>query len=162
MVLARHPHKVREITSERYFLKNVSRTFHGRDIFAPCAARLASGIAAPRFGNLIDNALRMNFDKPTRTGKRAWTGSVLKVDRFGNLITNYHIEEFPHLHERPFSMQAGLQPVDKLASNYGEGPPGELFVIQGSSGFFEVSANQASAAKMLGLTAGSPLDLTIY
>ena len=162
MVLARHPHKVREITAEHYFLKNVSRTFHGRDIFAPCAAHLAGGITPAKFGKLIENALRMNFDKPTRTGKRAWTGSVLKVDRFGNLITNYHIEEFPHLFERPFSMQVGLQPVDKIASNYGEGQPGELFVIQGSSGFFEVSANQASAAKMLGLGAGSPLDLTIY
>lgn len=162
MVLARHPHKVRELTSERYFLKNVSRTFHGRDIFAPCAAHLASGITPAKFGKLIDNALRVNFDKPTRTGKRAWTGAVLKVDRFGNLITNYHVEEFPFLHERPFSMQVGLQPVDKIASNYGEGQPGELFVIAGSSGFFEVSSNQASAAKMLGLAAGSPLELTIY
>ena len=162
MVLARHPHKVRELNESRYFLQNVSRTFHGRDIFAPCAAHLASGVTPAKFGKLIDDALRMNFDKPERTGKRAWTGAVLKVDRFGNLITNYSIDEFSTILERPFSMQVGLQPVDKIVSNYGEGQPGELFVIAGSSGFFEVCSNQSSAAKVLGLVAGSPLELTVY
>jgi S-adenosylmethionine hydrolase len=162
MILSRYPAKVREITAQRYFLNQVSRTFHGRDVFAPCAAHLAKGVKPARFGKLIDNALRMNFEKPTRTSKRAWTGAVLKIDRFGNLITNYHVEEFGHIRERAFSLIAGMHPVEKLASSYGEGQPGELFVIEGSSGYFEVASNQASAARLLGLAVGSPLELTIY
>jgi S-adenosyl-L-methionine hydrolase (adenosine-forming) len=162
MILTRYPAKVRAITAEQYFLTSVSRTFHGRDIFAPCAAYLAKGVTPARFGRPVDNALRLNFEKPTRTSKRAWTGAVLQIDRFGNLITNYHTEEFGHIRERPFLLLAGMHPVERLAPSYGEGQPGELFVIEGSSGYFEVASNQASAAKMLGLAVGSPLELTIY
>jgi len=162
MILTRHPSKAREITAARYFLKDVSRTFHGRDVFAPCAAHLARGIVPAKFGKPVDNALRLTFDKPTQTGKRAWTGAVLKVDRFGNLITNYHLDEFSRVRERAFSLDAGMRPVTRLVPTYGEGEPGEIFLIEGSSGFFEVAANQGSAAKILGLVAGSPLELTIY
>lgn len=162
MILTRYPAKVREITAVRYFLQNVSRTFHGRDVFAPCAAHLAKGVTPARFGKLIDNALRLSFEKPTRTAKRAWTGAVLQIDRFGNLITNYHTGEFGQIRQKPFSLLAGMHPVERLASSYGEGQPGELFVIEGSSGYFEVASNQSSAAKLLGLAVGSPLELTIY
>src|SRR5579864_6235147 len=78
MIFAGEKSKVRHITNERYFLHPVSRTFHGRDVFAPVAAHLASGIAPARFGKLVDDYLRLNFDRPTQTGKSAWTGSVLK------------------------------------------------------------------------------------
>src|SRR5579864_223721 len=86
MIFSRESAKVRHITNERYFLKPLSRTFHGRDVFAPVAAHLASGIAPPRFGPLIQDHLRLEFDKPSRTAKGSWTGSILKVDRFGNII----------------------------------------------------------------------------
>jgi S-adenosylmethionine hydrolase len=162
MIFDREKAKVRHITAEKYFLKKVSRTFHGRDIFAPVAAHLATGILPARFGQQIDDYLRLTLTKPTRTGKRVWTGVVLKMDHFGNLITNLHIDEFPNIRTRPFEFNVGLEKLNRLALTYSEGEQGELFVIVGSSGYIEVSANQASAAKKLGCGVGSPVELVLY
>jgi S-adenosylmethionine hydrolase len=162
MIYARGPHKVRAISSDRYFLKPVSQTFHGRDIFAPVAAHLASGIAPARFGKLIEDYLRLSFDKPERTGRRTWTGAILKVDRFGNVVTNFKVEDFPDLGKRNFEMTAGPQFIVVLARNYAErGGSGVLFLIVGSAGYYEISASQASAAKLLGCGPGAPLELRL-
>ena len=162
MIFSREQPKVRHITNEKYFLHPVSRTFHGRDVFSPVAAHLARGVASARFGKRVDDFLRLSFDKPTRTSKRAWTGTVLKADRFGNLITNLHVDEFPGVRTRAFALNAGLQTVTRLALTFTECDPGELFVIVGSSGYLEVATNQGSAAKALGCGAGSPVELTLY
>ncbi len=162
MIVAREQSKVRHITNERYFLKPLSRTFHGRDVFAPVAAHLGKGVPPAQFGKRIDDHLRLSFQQPTRTGKRTWTGSVLKVDKFGNLITNLHIDEFPNARTCALGLNVGLQTVSRLALTFTECSPGELFVLVGSSGYLEVATNQGSAAKMLGCGAGSPVELTLY
>jgi S-adenosylmethionine hydrolase len=162
MVYSRESHKVRAITSDRYFRKPVSNTFHGRDIFAPVAAHLASGVMPSRFGKLINDYLRLNFEQPVRTGRRAWTGAILKIDRFGNIVTNFSVEDFPDLHKRAFEMAVGPQRVSVLARNYAECGVGELFLIVGSAGYYEISASQTSAAKMLGCAVGAPLELTVF
>jgi len=161
MIYAREKHKVRWITSEKYFLKPVSQTFHGRDIFAPVGAHLAKGIAPAKMGKAIGDYMRLHFEKPVRTARRGWTGAVLKIDRFGNLVTNFPAGEFPDLEKRPFEISVGLETVGRLARNYAECGPGELFVIVGSSGYLEVSSSQASAAKMLGCGVGAPVELRI-
>lgn len=162
MIYSREQPKVRHITADRYFLKPVSRTFHGRDIFAPVAAHLAAGLLPSKFGKRIEDFLKLTLDQPNRTGKRAWTGTVLKVDHFGNLITNLHIDQFLDVRTRPFELNIGLEKLSRLALTFSEGNPGELLVIAGSSGFIEVTANQASAAKRLGCGVGSPVELMIY
>jgi S-adenosylmethionine hydrolase len=162
MIYGREKHKVRVVTAEKFFLKPVSDTFHGRDVFAPIAAQLAKGTPAARFGKVIQDYCRLEFYKPVRTGKRVWKGTILKIDRFGNLITNFHIAEFPVVRTRPFSMLAGQQEVATLARTFGERNFGELFLVVGSSGYLEVAANQASAAKMTGAAVGAPVELTIY
>ncbi len=162
MVFTRGKHKVREITCERFFLKPVSQTFHGRDVFAPAAAHLANGATPARFGKLVIDYLRMNLEHPPRTGKRTWTGLILKIDRFGNLITNLHTDEFPDLPLRPFEMQVGVQKVSKIAQTFADAGFGEVFILVGSSGFLEVVANQASAARLLGCGTGAPVELSIY
>jgi S-adenosylmethionine hydrolase len=161
MIYARERHKVRAIENARYFLQPLSNTFHGRDIFAPVAAHLAGGVAAARFGKLIADYLRLNFDQPSRTGRRTWTGAILKVDRFGNLITNFSVNDFPDLDRRPFEMAVGPQRINAIARHYTERGPGEAFVILGSAGYYEISMSQASAAKLLGCAAGAPLELTL-
>lgn len=162
MVLAGPKSRVRHITNERYFLHPLSRTFHGRDVFAPAAAHLAAGVQPARFGKLIDDYIRLSFDKPTRTGKGKWTGTVLKVDRFGNLITNLNIDEFSDVKTKPFQLKVGLRTISRLALTFTECEPGEIFVIAGSSGYLEVASNQGSAAETLGCGAGSPVELTIF
>ena len=162
MIYAREKHKVRAVTSDKHFLKPVSRTFHGRDIFAPTAAHLAKGARPASFGRLIQDYCRLRFAEPLRIGKRVWQGTVLKTDHFGNLITNLHIAEFPALADRPFQLHCGTATIDHLNATFAEGAPGEPLLIVGSSGFLEVVANQDSAAKILGCTTGSPVDLTIW
>ena len=162
MIFSREKAKVRHITNEKFFLHPLSRTFHGRDVFSPVAAHLALGVAPARFGKLIDDHLRLTLEKPNRTGKRVWTGTVLRVDRFGNLITNLTIEEFPQVKTRPFELNVGLEKVTRLALTFTECEPGELFTLAGSSGYLEVATNQGSAAKKLGCGVGSPVELVLY
>ena len=162
MVFAREKPKVRHITSDRYFLHPVSRTFHGRDVFSPVAAHLAAGVTPAQFGQRIDDYLRASFDQPTQTGPRTWTGTVLKADHFGNLATNFHIDQFPSIRTHAFSMKAGSQTIARLALTFSECEPDELFVIVGSSGYLEVAASEGSAAQLLGCGAGSSVELTLY
>jgi S-adenosylmethionine hydrolase len=97
MVFSRDKHKVRLIANDRYFRQPVSATFHGRDIFAPVAAHVAAGVPPSRMGKPIEDYLRPEFAKPRRSGERTWSGSILKIDRFGNIVTNFHVRDFPDL-----------------------------------------------------------------
>jgi len=124
-------------------------------------AHLARGVAPARMGKLITDYMRLHSERPMRTARRGWTGEVLKIDRFGNLITNFPAEDFAEIQRRPFEVSVGMQTVTKLSRNYAECGPGELFVIVGSSGYLEISSSQASAAKMLGCGVGAPVELRI-
>ena len=161
MVFSGGKPKVRHITSEKFFLKQVSRTFHGRDIFAPVAARLAKGIQPARFGKLIEDHLRLVLAKPAPRSKREWTGAVLRVDRFGNLVTNLHIDDFPQVKTHAFRLKIGRESITRLALTFTECGPGELFAIVGSSAYLEIATNQGSAAKALGCGAGAPVELKL-
>jgi len=154
-------HEALEITASRFFGRPVSRTFHGRDIFAPVAAHLANGLAPDEFGNRVGDPLRPGFSKPTSTGPKTWAATILKVDRFGNLITNLHSESWQRLAAEPFEMRVGTCLVTRMASNYGEMEPGDPFVIMGSGGFLEVSLNQGSAANATGVRSGDRVELRL-
>jgi S-adenosylmethionine hydrolase len=137
----------------------VSRTFHGRDIFAPVAAQVAKGLAPVEFGTRIADYLRLSFATPAQTEPNTWVGTILKVDRFGNVITNFDSETWWELMNEPFEMLFGGHPVSRVASSYAEMPAGEMFVIAGSAGFLEVSVNRGNAAKALGAASGDRLEL---
>ena len=162
MIYSREKHKVRLISNDRYFRKPVSRTFHGRDIFSPVAAHLAAGVPPSRMGKLIQDYLRPSFEKPQRTGKRTWTGRILRIDRFGNIVTNFQAGEFPDLERKNFSLEIGPRQVGVMAHNYAECGPGELFLIAGSSGYLEVSVSQGSAAGRIGCQTGASAELTLW
>jgi len=162
MVFDAAPHKVRVISNTRFMRRDISRTFHGRDIFAPAAAHLAKGAQAATFGKLIHDYIRAGIARPARLGPNSWRGTILKVDRFGNLITNFAASEFEGINARPFEMRAGAQRVHRLALTYAETEVGDLSVIVGSSGYLEIAANQTSAATILGCSAGAPVELDLY
>ncbi len=162
MMFAREKHKVRLIENSRYFHHPVSHTFHGRDLFSPVAAHVAAGVPPARVGKLIHDYLRLDFDTPVRTGRRVWTGAILKADRFGNLVTNYSAAGFPDLGKRGFELAAGARRIRVAAMHYAALPPNEPFMFLGSSGYYEISVSQASAAKLLGCEAGAPLELTVF
>lgn len=162
MVFAREKHAVRHITAERFWRRPVSQTFHGRDIFAPVAAHLAKGVPWVRFGKTIQDHLRPKFGAPEQTGKHAWTGVILKIDHFGNVITNFRLEDFAGLGTRPFELQAGPHAITRFVHNYAQCAQGELVAITGSAGYVEISTNQGSAAKLLGCGSGAPVELRIF
>jgi hypothetical protein len=151
---------VRHIVASRYFRNPVSHTFHGRDIFAPVAAYLAHGVQSAEFGEIIGDYQRLAFAHPVSTGPHSWTGTVLKIDRFGNLVTNFASAAFERIVNESFEITVGNHHVSRLAASYAEMEPGCLFAIPGSAGYLEISCNQESAARVLRCVAGGVLSLT--
>ncbi len=153
--------RIREITASRFFRNPVSQTFHGRDIFAPVAAHLARGITPARFGTRIQDPVRAGFSRPIQNGPKRWTGSVLKVDRFGNLVTNFDSERWRHLAAKPFRMNINKHSISRVAANYASAESNELFVIEGSSGYLEISAKQRSAKAQTHCDTQTPIELLL-
>lgn len=151
--------RVRHITNKRLFRKEVSSTFHGRDVFAPVAAYLAKGLKPAQAGPLIHDALNDALRAPQRTGRRFWTGAVVSIDRFGNVITNFPSADFPDLGSRMFCLRVGGAVLVSLHETYAELSPGEPGIVRASHGFLEVAVSQASAARLLGVEPGAPVEL---
>ena len=162
MVLASAPHKVRAISNSKFMLPDISRTFHGRDVFAPAAAHLAQGANPALFGKLIHDCILVDPAANSRLAVNAWRGTILKADRFGNLITSFPVAEFAAVAARPFEMRAGRRKIQRLAQHYAETGMGELFVIAGSAGYFEIAAREASAAGLLKCGAGATVELELF
>jgi len=155
---------VRHVTSTHYFLQPISNTFHGRDIFAPVAAYLAKRVDGEKFGDIVDDYVRFNAPKPKPVDARTMRGVVLKVDRFGNLVTNITAQDVPMLFQEnapSFKIVAGKREVTSIKTNYSEGEPGEVFGILGSMGYLEISTNRGSAAQAVGIGKGSDVSIIL-
>jgi S-adenosylmethionine hydrolase len=153
---------VRHITAEHYFLQPMSNTFHGRDIFAPVAAYLAKGVDQEKFGPEITDFVRFNAPKPKVVDAKTLKGIVLKVDRFGNLVTNITPQDAPALFQpspQPFKVVVGKREITTLQTNYADGTPNQLFAILGSMGYLEIAANRAVAAQLASASKGTEVSL---
>jgi hypothetical protein len=156
---------VRHVTAEHYFLQPRSNTFHARDVFSPIAAFLAKGIDPSRFGEEITDYVRFAAPRPKPVDERTLRGVVLKVDRFGNLITNITPQDAPQLFEATppaFKIAIGTKAqATRMCTSYADGAPGEVFGILGSMGFLEVAANRGSAFQLLGAGKGSEVNVVM-
>ena len=154
---------VRHISADHYFRQPVSNTFHGRDIFAPVAAYLAKMVDSHKFGDEIQDYVRFAAPKPKAAGDNRLRAVVLKVDRFGNLITNVTPEDVPALiaGNTTFKIVVGGKEITEIRSNYAEGAPGQVFGILGSMGYLEIVANRASAAQITGAGKGSEVSIVL-
>jgi S-adenosylmethionine hydrolase len=121
------------------------------------AAHLAAGVAPSLIGEILANYVRPLFANPRKRDVRTWEGEVLKVDHFGNVITNFLADDFPALEE----LTVGGAKARRLVSSYAEAADGELVVIGGSSGYLELSLNQGSAAEKIGCRAGDVCQLRV-
>jgi S-adenosylmethionine hydrolase len=152
---------VRHITAEHYFLQPVSQTFHGRDIFAPVAAHLSKGMDPAKLGDEVSDYMRLAAPRPKPAGA-VLKGIVLKVDKFGNLVTNITPRELPSLlaaGSLPFRLQVGKVEVTRLHTAYAQGAPGEIFAILGSMGYLEIACNRGSAAQVAGAGRGAEVSV---
>jgi len=154
----------RHVTGEHYFLQPVSNTFHARDIFSPVAAYLAKGVDPEKFGEAVTDFVRFSAPKPKAANENTLRGVVLKVDRFGNLITNITPQDAPMLFgENPgtFKIVVGQREIREIKEAYALGAPGEVFGIMGSMGYLEVAANRGSAAQLLGVGKGTDVNIVL-
>jgi S-adenosyl-L-methionine hydrolase (adenosine-forming) len=157
------PLEARHITADRYFLNPVSSTFHGRDIFAPVAAWLSRGVPAADFGELIEDYVRIPFPRPTRV-KGLLRASVIKIDKFGNMLTNITAQDIPELiSERPapFKIVINQREITRLLRSFAEASASEAFGYVGSSGFLEIGVNRGSAARVLDAAPGTEVIVLI-
>ena len=146
--------RAREIRDERFFRGPVSQTFHGRDIFAPVAAHLASGVLPAEVGPEIADPVRLAGLEPVSLGPGEWQGAVLRVDWYGNVITNFVSERFLPSPANPPVLLFGTTSVTQYCPNYAAAPPHEPVLVAGSSGYLEVSINQGDAASAMGISPG--------
>ena len=162
-ILAREEeHEVRHVTSDYYFLSPVSNTFHARDIFAPIAGWLSRGVELAKFGDPITDYVRFAVPRPKAVNEKTVKGVVLKVDRFGNAITNISAQDVPLLFQQnppPFRITAGKGEITKLNQFYAQSAPGDLFAIVGSGGYLELATNRGSAARLLGVDRGTEVGV---
>ena len=155
---------VRHVTGEHYFLQPVSQTFHARDIFSPVAAYLAKGVDPLKFGDEVTDFVRFSAPKPKAVNEHTLRGVVLKVDRFGNLITNITPQDAPMLFgQNPavFKIVVGSREISEIKEAYAQGAPGEVFGILGSMGFLEIAANRTAAAQLLGVGKGADVNVVL-
>jgi S-adenosylmethionine hydrolase len=150
------------IENPRYVLPEVSKTFHGRDVFAPVSAHLAKGCAASEFGREVEDFVVPDFAEPRVEGKTV-LGEVLHVDDFGNIITNISsemVEKVAIREGEAVRVEMGKGTVSlRLCSAYGDVPAGSALAIVSSHGFLEISVNQGSAAEWLKVKRGDSILL---
>jgi len=163
MVLEKNPAaRVRQITTDQYFLKPVSATFHGRDIFSPVAAWLARTGDASNFGEPISDYFRWPVPNPVRTGSRV-AGTILRVDHFGNLLTNFTPENMPEVFSDAISFRIvmGAGNITRKVNTFAEAAEGEPVILLGSSGYFEIVVNRGSAARLLNARRGAEVTVEL-
>lgn len=156
--------EVRHITADHYFLNPVSATFQGRDIFAPVVGWLSKGVEVDKFGDPISDFIKFSSPKPKLVAENLIKGVVLKVDKFGNILTNIHPEDIPQLFEEnppPFKIVINQHEITTLNLAYSMGKPSELFAIVGSSGYLEICTNRGSAAKAINVNRGAEVSVTL-
>lgn len=154
------PSTVVELTDPQYARSTVSRTFEGRDRFAPAAAWLASGTAIASLGSTISNYERVEIPLP-RVTPDAVVGVVLRVDRFGNLITNIDrstLENFGPAAQ--LRVTAGSHNVGAVIATYADAPVAEVCALVGSTDRLEIAVNRGSAAELLSLAREAPVVVT--
>lgn len=149
------PKKVVELTERKYARPTVSRTFEGRDRFAPAAGHLAKGIALVWLGKAVTNYVMLDLPRASIQDGRL-SGEIVRVDRFGNLITNIDRRAFEQFAgASPIVIDIGGREVPKVVATYAEAREGELCALFGSTDHLEIAVNAGDAAAALGLGRGA-------
>ncbi len=138
----------------------IETTFPERDIFAPAAARLASGVALTTLGKPMPVFKKM-IDRQVKATRRQITGNVIHIDNFGNLITNIPKDAFDVLSkDKVFTIQVGSEKFRKIHTQYYQTDEGECFLLFNASGLLEIGIYKGNAAELLGLEYGSTITIT--
>ncbi len=143
--------ELRSVENRRLSQPEVSATFHGRDVFAPVAAHLFSGMPLDRVGPQVGELELLNIDLPHALEHGGLEGQVLYVDHFGNVISNISAADLEALRTPAdrLGVQVGPLRIGPLRTTYGDAAPGEVVALIGSTGMLEIAVNQGNAATQL-------------
>jgi len=155
------PVRIINVDDDKYFLKPVSATFQGRDIFAPVAARLAGGERIENFGPLVKRIKQIPFPRVIRKGN-IFTGKIIYVDHFGDLITNFSEKEFSsQLKSNNFSLKLKNKVLKQIVHSYAEVKKGNPCLLWGSFGFLEIALRESNLARKWRIGCGEKIILKI-
>lgn len=143
-----------ELAAPEFRRAAVSRTFHGRDIFAPAAAHIARGTGVERLGPALGDPVRLPWPEAEECGGRA-TGAVVHIDRFGNLITSIRAKTLEALAPDVVIEVGGR--TARVVETYGDLGRGEAGGLIGSGGRLEIAVREGRADALLGATRGTPV-----
>ncbi len=147
-------------------LESISSTFQGRDVFAPLAAHLACGAALHDLGRPIETMKLLDVSEIELTGPGSASGSVVYIDRFGNLITNVRISPKDERNgkvesnKKNWMLEIQSRKIHGLSETFASARPGELLFYAGSSGFIEIAVNMGHAGHALDAKVGTKISIT--
>lgn len=151
--------KVHQTLVELNTINTINSTFPERDIFAPAAVKLASGIAISDLGKPLPSFKKM-IDRQVKATKKQITGTVIHVDSMGNLITNIPKEAFDVLSKnKGYTIQFGGERFRRIHTNYNQADDGECFILFNSLGLLEVGIYKGNASELLGLSYDSVVNI---
>jgi S-adenosyl-L-methionine hydrolase (adenosine-forming) len=151
-----------ELNNPKYFLKNISNTFHGRDLFAPAAAWICSGITASKMGPRILKPIRLEIPETTLKSNYI-KGEIIYIDRFGNATTNISNELISKtfVSSDTIELKIGKNKIDGLVTGYFQVNPGETGAILNSWDQVEIFCRDSSAEKKIKLKTGQSVTLKL-
>lgn len=137
----------------------IDTTFPERDIFAPAAVKLASGVSITSLGKPLTSYKKM-IDRQVKATKKQITGSVIRVDEAGNLITNIPKEAFNILSkDKAYTVQFGGEKFRRIHTHYHQAEQGECFIVFNSLGLLEIGIYKGNASELLGLAYDSVVNI---
>lgn len=148
------PARAVHLNRPEYWLPKPSNTFHGRDIFAPCAAHLSLGVSLEALGEPVEDWVRLSGTIAVRRADGAWDAQVNHIDRFGNVVINLAENALEGLDRRRIQVKIAGRTLQGLFNTYSDVAEGELLALVSSSGYLEIGARNASAAEKLGIRLG--------
>lgn len=153
------PKRIVELTERRYARPTVSRTFEGRDRFAPAAAWMAKGIQLSALGRAVTSYHQIEIPQPQVGDQLA--GVVLLIDRFGNLVTNIDRRTFESFtRAQPVALKVNDHAIARVVATYSDIRAGEVCALFGSTEHLEFAVNGGSAADTLTVTKGAKVEIT--
>ncbi|NVM56868.1 MAG: SAM-dependent chlorinase/fluorinase [Desulfobacterales bacterium] len=153
------------VTNQAYFLKPVSNTFHGRDIFAPVAAHLSKGVDMLRLGQrlALSDIITLDIPAPFLSSGHELVGNIISIDHFGNLVTNIDHETFERFRDEQRSedivIRLGKFKIQGVSKSYDSVQTGSPLAVFGSRNLLEISVNQADARTYFKANIGQAIRL---
>lgn len=153
------PLNIIKITNEKYFLRPVSDTFHGRDVFAPVAAYVSKGEDIHKFGEPISSLKNLELPQP-KVKRNELTGELIYIDRFGNLISNIDKDTLNNfIKNKKFKICIKDKIIDKLSHNYSEAPKKKPIALIDSFDYLEIAISCDSASDYLQVDKGEKIKV---